>query len=83
MNYDIIRCKLAEMNWNTALSSNDLNTNIVNLYDAFNTVIEKHISLGKQSSNSYPVWYDLELIKAIENKKQAHQANKSLEVISN
>ena len=60
------------MNWNTALSSNDLNTNIVKLYDAFNTVIEKHIPLGKQSSNSYPVWYDLELIKAIENKKQAH-----------
>ena len=71
------------MKWYSVLSHEDLNDNLYKFYKVLDSVIETHVPLTTEFSSSYPKWYDLELKRAIQDKKRAHCQWKSSPSISN
>ena len=67
--YESIISTLLSMNWNSVLYHEDLNHNLNKFYKVFDSVIEIHVPLTTEFSSSYPKWYDLELKRAIQDKK--------------
>ena len=71
-NYDTIVSDLCNANWDSVLLDEDLDANVNNFYNILNKAVTDHVPLVKSSPGSYPIWYDHELIKNIQDKKRAH-----------
>ena len=68
---------LTDTNWNLILSGNSLDDNIESFYTVINESIENFIPFAAIKPNSYPEWFDTEMIKMICDKKRAHSLWKS------
>ena len=81
-NYDTIVSELCNANCDPALLDEDLDANVNNFYNILNNVITHHVPLVKSSPGSYPIWYNHDLIKNIQDKKRTHCRWKQTENLS-
>lgn len=68
---------LAEVDWSDLLTINDINCAVQLFYDKLYEIIRLFVPTGKRLSNNqrytYPKWYNVEIIKNIQNKHFHHK----------
>lgn len=67
---------LMETNWDDVLDSVDINVNVDKFYHILHGVIDSHVPIKITKTNSFPVWFNSDLIKLISVKKRAHSVYK-------
>jgi len=76
-NYSNVTSFIAKYDWNTTLSTLDLETAFNTLFDALHLSILKYVLINKYWSTTYPPWFNTELKHINILKKKAHVEYKS------
>ena len=77
-NYDVIVNHLKDINWDLTLSNDNLDNNITSFNEVINNLIGNNVPTSYVDPNSYPKWYDHDLIRAIRDKKRTHSMWKAM-----
>ena len=71
-NYDFIVNHHKNINRDLTLSNDNLDDNITSFNEVINNLIGNNVPTSYVDPNSYPKWYDYDLIRAIRDKKRTH-----------
>ena len=82
-NYNVIVNRLLDVNWDSILTDDNLDSNLKSFYDVLNNVIVDNVPFSNFNPSTYPKWYDYELIREIQDKKRAHSVWKTTGDLSN
>lgn len=70
--YGAINRSLSLVNWNAVLDGDNIDSVVDSFYNVVNNIIVSQVPFTGRRSDTYPSWYDAELISAICNKERVH-----------